>query len=93
MELTFEFDSAKSKRNKLKHGIDFLEAQQLWESPHILVKDSDDPREARHVIVAKVEDVHWAAVITYRGQNVRIISVRRARAREIEQYEDFSRRS
>jgi uncharacterized DUF497 family protein len=27
----FEFDERKSRLNKLKHGIDFVEAQALWE--------------------------------------------------------------
>ncbi len=29
--MNFEFDTSKSKANLEKHGIDFLEAQQLWE--------------------------------------------------------------
>ena len=43
--------------------------------------------EPRLLVVGKIEGRHWAAVFTYRGENIRIISVRRARNQEIEDYE------
>jgi len=93
MDMNFEFDPAKSKRNKLKHGIDFVEAQKLWEDERILVQKSGDPREVRYLLVGRIELVHWSAFITYRGHKVRIISVRRSRRREIDDYEDHGRKS
>ena len=54
--MEFEFDDNKSKRNKIKHGIDFIEAQVLWDDPDLI-------------------------------ENIRIISVRRARKEEVEIYE------
>jgi hypothetical protein len=33
----FEFDPQKSETNKAKHGIDFIEAQALWKSKHVLL--------------------------------------------------------
>ena len=35
----------------------------------------------------RIGSKHWSAVITYRGSNIRIISVRRSRATEVELYE------
>jgi uncharacterized DUF497 family protein len=33
----FEFDPQKSETNKAKHGIDFIAAQALWKSKHVLL--------------------------------------------------------
>jgi len=43
--------------------------------------------EPRFLVVGKIEDKHWSAVITYRGDTRRIISVRRSRTSEVEIYE------
>ena len=87
--MPFEYDPSKSKSNYEKHGIDFDEAQILWtdeERLEIPAKTLDEPR---YLVIGKINDKHWSAVITYRGQNVRIISVRRSRNEEIELYESF----
>ncbi len=45
--MEFEFDPKKSNTNKEKHGIDFYEAQALWNDPDLIeipVKTSDEPR-------------------------------------------------
>jgi uncharacterized DUF497 family protein len=85
--MEFEFDSAKSNVNKAKHGIDFIEAQQLWDDPDLVeipVKTSDEPR---CLVIGKILGRHWSGVITFRGENIRIISVRRSRKEEVELYE------
>ena len=85
--LTFEFDSQKSQSNLKKHGIDFVEAQLLWLDPSLLeisAKTSDEPR---YLMIGKILDKHWSAVVTYRNESIRIISVRRARIEEVEIYE------
>jgi len=84
---TFEFDNEKSLANLRKHGIDFLDAQALWEDQDLLevqVKSSDEPR---YLVVGLIEMKHWSAVITYRGEKIRLISVRRSRKSEVELYE------
>ena len=85
--MKFEFDPSKSAGNKEKHGLDFDEAQALWNDPNLLevpVKTSDEPR---FLVVGKVAEKHCSGIITYRGDAVRIISVRRARKEERELYE------
>lgn len=85
--MEFEYNEAKSKRNKEKHGIDFVEAQVLWSDPErveIPAKTEDEPR---YVVIGKIGERHWSSVITYRGNKIRIISVRRSRKEEIEFYE------
>ena len=82
--ISFEFDPAKSETNRTKHGIDFVEAQDLWRDPMLLeipVRTDDEPR---YLMIGLIDRKHWSAVITYRGTNVRLISVRRARTEEVE---------
>jgi len=83
----FEFDSQKSENNKKKHGIDFLKAQALWDDPDYIIIPAKVIDEARFLIIGKIEDKHWSGIITYRGESVRIISVRRSRKEEIDIYE------
>jgi hypothetical protein len=85
--MSFEFDSRKSAVNKEKHGIDFLEAQELWDDPDVLqipVKTSDEPR---FLVIGKISETYWSGVITYRREKIRIISVRRSRKEEVALYE------
>ena len=85
--MRFEFDSIKSDTNKEKHGINFHEAQKLWDDPDLIeipAKTSDEPRI---LVVGKISGKHWSGVITYRGENIRIISVRRSRKEEVAIYE------
>jgi uncharacterized protein len=83
----FEFDPAKSASNLEKHGIDFTEVQALWDDParaEIPARTADEPR---WLVIGKIADRHWSAVITYREQRVRIISARRTRKEERALYE------
>lgn len=83
----FEFDAEKSRRNKEKHGIDFLEAQLLWNDPDLLEIPAKTEDEARFVVIGMIGLKHWSGIVTYRNHNIRIISVRRSRIEEVELYE------
>jgi len=83
----FEYDSEKSAGNKLKHGIDFREAQALWDDPDYIEIPAVTADEARSLIIGKIDGRHWSAVITHRGESVRIISVRRSRKEAVDIYE------
>ena len=87
----FVFDTSKSIRNLEKHGIDFFEAQQLWSDQNLieLPSQSNVLDEARSIVVGKLDEKHWSAIITYRNEDIRIISVRRSRQKEIELYEIY----
>ena len=84
---SFEFDPAKSDSNRAKHGIDFVEAQSLWNDPMLLEIPANTDDEPRYLTIGQIDGKHWSAVITYRGANVRLISVRRARTEEVALYE------
>ena len=85
--MTFEFDSEKSAANKLKHGIDFREAQALWDDLDYIEIPVTTVDEPRYLVIGKISGKHWSGVITYRGESVRIISVRRSRKEEVDIYE------
>jgi hypothetical protein len=85
--MEFAFDPKKSKSNRKKHGIDFYEAQELWDDPgfiEIPVNTNDEPR---FLVIGKIAGKHWSGVITYRTEKIRIISVRRSRREEVDIYE------
>jgi len=86
--MKFEFDQRKSRSNQKKHGIDFGGAQALWEDPDLIEVPARTTDEPRFLLVGAIGDEHWSAVVTYRGDRIRIISVRRSRNEEIELYED-----
>ncbi len=86
--MKIEYDPEKSASNKSKHGIDFEEAKELFNDPNLLEIPAQDIKgEARFLLIGKIRGKHWAAVITYRNKATRIISVRRARQKEVFIYE------
>lgn len=88
--MEFEFDPKKSDSNKQKHGLDFYEAQALWDDPDFIEIPVQTIDEPRCLVIGMIEGKHWSGVITYRGDKVRIISVRRSRKEEVEIYESES---
>lgn len=82
-----EFDERKSQLNKTKHGIDFVEAQALWDDPELLEVPLSVDDEPRTLVVGQIGGKHWSAIITYRQARIRIISVRRSRDQERALYE------
>ena len=86
--MKFEYDSNKSDVNRQKHGINFEDAQLLWQDENLLKISLSFPDEVRHLCIDKISNLHYSAVITYRDDIIRIISVRRARKEEIYYYEN-----
>jgi uncharacterized DUF497 family protein len=85
--MKFEFDRRKSESNNRKHGIDFVTAQALWDDPDRIEVPAKTQVEKRFVLTGRIAGNHWSAVFTMREDRTRIISVRRARKQEVEQYE------
>jgi uncharacterized DUF497 family protein len=88
--MEFEFDPNKSDSNKRKHGLDFYEARALWDDPDLIEIPVQTIDEPRYLVIGTIEGKLWSGVITYRGDKVRIISVRRSRKEEVEIYESES---
>jgi hypothetical protein len=84
--MEFEWDAAKNQTNLEKHGIDFVEAQHLWEDEDRLEIPARTEDEPRYVLIAALGQKLWSAFFTYRKGRIRLISVRRARKEERELY-------
>ena len=88
--MKFDYDKRKSNSNKKKQGINFEEAQELWEDRFILKIPSiiSTIEEPRFLYIGLINSKHWTAITTHREPNfTRIISVRRSRKQEVELYE------
>jgi uncharacterized DUF497 family protein len=83
----FEFDERKSSANARKHGIDFVEAQALWNDPDLIEIPARTVDEPRLLVIGRISGKHWSAVVTHRSGNIRLISVRRSRPEEVALYE------
>ncbi len=83
----FQYDPKKSLSNLKKHRIDFKQAQILWDDPSLLEVNARSDDEPRSLIIARLNENYWSAVVTHRDDEIRIISVRRSRAAEVELYE------
>ena len=85
--MEFEFDRLKSNRNKSKHGLDFVEAQALWADDRQVEARARSHREPRFIVIGMIGRNCFAAVITFRDERIRIVSIRGARKEEVALYE------
>jgi len=86
--MKFEFDPKKSASNKRKHGLNFVDGQELWEDPERLEVPAKTDGEQRSMLIGKIKGKHWSAVFTIRDEKIRIISIRRSRTKEVNAYEN-----
>lgn len=78
-----EWDEAKRRINLEKHKIDFAIAEDFdWETAFVGEDDRFDYGEVRFVAIGKIGDVAYTMIFTPRGDDVRIISLRRASREE-----------
>ena len=88
--MDIEFDPAKDKANKAKHGVSLARAAELdWSRAISRIDDRFDYGEERLQVLAHMGDNLYVAVLTWRGGGrvARIISLRRASKKEREYYE------
>jgi len=85
----FEFDPKKSDRTKadLNRGVDFEEVQALWRDPERVEVPLPFEREPRIAVIGRIGLSLWTAIVTLRGETIRIIRVRRAHPKEEKIYE------
>lgn len=67
--------------------MDFVDAQSLWDDPMLLEIPAKTDDEPRFLAIGRIGAKYGSAVLTYRGINIRLISVRRARIEEVALYE------
>lgn len=91
--MKFEYDINKSNSNSLKHGISFEYEKKLWSDDFAIeLKSNNCEDEERFLVIGKIEDKFYTAIITYRVDIIRIISVRRSRKKEEYLYESIRNR-
>lgn len=84
--MVFEWDQDKNESNRKKHGIDFETARNIWLDDNRVEIEAPYPIESRWIVIGDVAGKIWVAVYTIRNGTIRIISVRRARAKGIKLY-------
>lgn len=90
--MRFDYDPSKSRSNLERHGIDFADAQQLWDNPHVIVPARYVTDEDRDAILGKIRNAIYVAIFTERADTVRIISCHRADKRwERKYHEQFKK--
>jgi uncharacterized DUF497 family protein len=85
----FEWDEKKRSINLRDHGVDFLYAAVIFEA--LTLRDVDDRQdygETRYLALGIVGEDIFAVVYTLRGENIRLISARKARKKEYERYQN-----
>jgi uncharacterized DUF497 family protein len=91
MPLTFEWDPRKARVNLAKHGVSFEEASTVFGDPlSLTIPDPEHSQaEQRYVTMGTAFSSKLLVVVhTERGDNIRIISARRASRRERRSYEE-----
>lgn len=78
----FEWDEAKRSSNLMKHGVDFIGAQALFDGRPIITASSSRPGELRYATTGEIDGRFYTVVWTWRHTTIRIISARRARSEE-----------
>ena len=91
MPLSFEWDESKAKSNLAKHGVSFEEASTVFGDPlSLTIPDPVHSQvEDRSIVLGHSHQRKLLVVVhTERGDNIRIISARRASRRERKSYEE-----
>jgi hypothetical protein len=84
----FEWHKSKARENKSKHGVSFADTFAVFEDPNAVTLEDFRGGEQRYVTIGMDAFGRILVVVyTWRGDNIRIISARRAVRYEVKQYE------
>ena len=87
--MRFEWDEAKNQANRRKHGLDFADAPLVFAGPILTFEDQRRPYgEQRYLTVGTLAGRMVVIAHTLRGDATRIISMRKANARESARYQE-----
>ena len=83
----YEWDETKRKTNLSKHGVDFAAADFfVWEEALVIEDNRKNYGERRFLAFGPIGDRLHCVAFSLRGENIRIISLRRANSREVARY-------
>ena len=80
--MNFEWDERKRRLNLERHGIDFEDARHIFSESPVYLSSSIHHDELRRLAIGLLDDIEITVVFTMRGENIRLISARRARRNE-----------
>jgi len=87
--MEFEWDEGKRRANLAKHGLDFRDAERIFQGITITAEDKrQDYGENRFISLGLLEDMVVVVVYTERSEKIRVISMRKANQREKQAYEE-----
>jgi len=87
--MLFDWDTGKNQSNILKHGIDFIDAKEIFNNPMIIKVDKRiNYGEKRWISIGLLGDIIVVMIFTLRGKAIRIISVRKANQKERRMYDE-----
>jgi uncharacterized DUF497 family protein len=90
--MAFEWHETKRLKNIDDHEIDFIRAKEIWHNPVLELKSPQNHHgEERFLAIGQIEIGVITVVYTWRGDNRRLISARKARKNEKENYENAVR--
>ncbi len=88
MTVNYQWDREKAGANLLKHGVCFADAVSVFSDEAALTIEDDDPDEQRFVTIGIDAFGRLLVVVyTWRGEDIRVISARKATGRERRHYE------
>jgi len=84
-----EFDAGKDEANRFKHGVSLAFGRRVFDDgDHVIVRSSRPiDGEDRAKAIGRVDGRLWTAVHVWRGDAVRMISVRRSNSGEQGNYD------
>jgi len=86
--VAYQWDKTKAQVNRRKHGVSFADAVAVFEDDWAITIADDYPDEERFATIGR--DILGRILIivyTWRGDDIRVISARKATRSEKEQYE------
>lgn len=90
MRVKLEWDEEKRRRTLRERGLDFADVARLdWDRAVIIPDDRRDYGERREVAMAELDGRLMVVAYTIRGDALRVISFRKANARERRVFDDF----
>jgi uncharacterized DUF497 family protein len=83
----FAWDETKRRANLKKHGIDFVDAEKIFRGATFTAEDTrEDYGEQRFLTLGLLGDQVVSVTHTERGNDIRIISIRKATKHEARYY-------
>ena len=61
--MEFEYDENKSIANNNKHGIDFVDVQELWSDENLIEIPAKNLDEPRYIAIGRIKEKHWSVII------------------------------